>query len=202
MVNKNLGQWYAELSTQFGDKSGFFTGDTYHGYAIDKDEVANTVIVRPVVSWEGGNLEVALGGETNLVSDSVTVNGGAKDIASRNGGGLTATYSMDDFYINGNVAYMDAVDETNTTVGASFGWSQVGFGYLHANNEIENANTGFEYLNGTHKLDTFYAAYKFSDVFGFKNFETYLGAYYSVFNPETGDNTDRLGGRVRFKYFF
>lgn len=41
-----------------------------------------------------------------------------------------------------------------------------------------------------------------ANAFGFKNFDTYLGAYYSVFNPADGDNTDRLGGRVRFKYFF
>ena len=57
MLSKSSGKVYAEVSTLFGDRTSLFAGDTYHGYSID-DDSKNSFIVRPVLAWTPGPLDL------------------------------------------------------------------------------------------------------------------------------------------------
>ncbi|HCL6042138.1 TPA: carbohydrate porin, partial [Klebsiella michiganensis] len=55
-------------------------------------------------------------------------------------------------------------------------------------------------------IHTFHASYQIPNVMNMQNFNIYLGAYYSILDSDEklsqGDDDDRYGARVRFKYFF
>jgi hypothetical protein len=204
LVNQQVGNWYLELSTLIGDRTNLFANQQYHGYQVTKDK--DSLIARPVVAWKNDNFKLALGAESNLISDAMLANG--ESISKRNGYGLTSTWSQDNLTLNANVAQMLAVDETDTTAGVNLVWQQLGLGYIYAVNKIDSANTATDPelvdLVGTHKIHTTYASYKIPSVLELQNFDIYLGAYWSQLQPdsETVSNMDRYGGRVRFKYFF
>ena len=204
LLNQQAGNWYLELSTLIGDRTNLFANQQYHGYQVTKEK--DSLIARPVVAWKNENFKLALGAESNLISDAMLANG--ESISKRNGYGLTSTWSQENLTVNANLAQMSAVEETDSTAGVNLVWQQLGLGYIYAINDIKSANTAtnadYGDLVGKHKIHTTYASYKIPSVLELQNFDIYLGAYWSQLQPdsETVSNMDRYGGRVRFKYFF
>ncbi|TDR56156.1 raffinose porin [Halomonas ventosae] len=212
MLSQRSGDFYAELSTLFGDRTDFFhgagNGGTYHGFDIDPD-AKNSFIVRPVLAWSPGPWTLAAGMETNLV-DNALVDERGEDISDRTGYGTRLTYAEGDWSVNVNLAYLDALEEDNLTLGLNTVWHNIGVGYIHARNEIDEVKPGtngdFDLsVPGEYTVDTLYTSYRFPNVMSIDNFDIYLGAYYSRVDHEeidNIDNADRYGGRLRFKYFF
>lgn len=212
MYSQNFGNVYLEVSSMIGDRSvlfgqNAFNGDvTYHGLEVENNK--DSVLLRPVLSYQAGNFGIAASMEANLVKDAVIVRQGNEeiDISDRKGYGVTANYSTADWNLIANFAYMDAVDEDNMTVGVNALYKGFGLGYIHAANEYEN-NKIKTYAEGKAKVDTVYASYEFADVLEVDDFSIYLGAYHTKVDDQTAtkdvfeENAD-TGVRVRFKYFF
>ncbi|WP_432460385.1 carbohydrate porin [Agarivorans sp. QJM3NY_25] len=192
MYNQTFGNVYVEVSTLFGDNSGFFDGTTYHNSALTKNN-KNAFIVRPVVAYQQGAFKVAAALETNLVSDS-TLDANGNDVSDRTGYGLTAGYNQDGLVVNLNVARMDALNETDTTYGANALWHKFGLGYIHGINEFDDGSD-------KKKVSTIYSSYQFDNVV-VSDFSIYLGAYASKLSNADADKDNNFGGRVRFKYLF
>lgn len=210
MVSKRSGNLYGEVSTLFGDRTDLFDTDTYHGYRIDPDgEVKDSFIVRPVIAWSPGPWALAAGLEANLVNDAVVDERGA-DISNRTGYGARLSYNQGDWQLNTNLAYLDAYEETNITLGFNALWRGFGVGYIHARNEIDDVKpiNGEEVVfstPGRYDIDTLYTSYHFADVLNIEDLSIYLGAYFGRIDHhqiDNLDNADRYGGRVRFKYLF
>lgn len=198
---------YTEVATLLGDRSGLFDGDTYHGYSID-DDTKSAAIVRPVIAWQPGEWSFALGMETNLVNDSVVDERGA-DIGDRTGYGATASYHGDELIMNFSLAYLDAYEERNSSVGVNTIWNNIGLGYIYARNDIDDVNPTADVSMltpaGRNESNTVYASYRFANVLGLNGFDTFIGTYYSYIDHESGmnsDDSDRYGARVRLKYYF
>lgn len=208
MVSQRRGNVYAEVSTLFGDRSDLFDGETYHGFDISDDN-KNSFIVRPVLAWSPGPWTFAAGVEANLVGDSIVDETG-EDISDRTGYGTRVTYSEGAWSVNANLAYLDAHEEDNFTLGLNALFHNFGVGYIRAVNDIDsfkpNGNGGFDLnMPGEYTVDTLYASHRFPEIIGIDNFDIYLGAYYSRIDHEEVDNlddADRYGGRLRFKYLF
>nr|WP_246389864.1 carbohydrate porin [Halomonas cerina] len=205
LVSKASGDLYAEVSTLFGDRTDLFQGGTYHGFTIQEDS-KNAFIIRPVLAWTPGSWTLAAGAETNLVDDAIVDERG-QDISERDGYGTRLSYSEGAWSLNANLAYMDAHDEENLTLGLNMLWHNFGLGYIHARNEIQNVKVGssVEFASGDYDVDTLYTSYRFPEVLGIEGFDIYLGAYYSQIDHEeisNLDEADRYGGRLRFKYLF
>lgn len=212
MVSQRSGDIYAEISTLFGDRTDLFAGagngGTYHGYAIDPD-TKNSFIVRPVLAWTPGPWTLAAGLEANVVDDALVDENG-EDISDRTGYGTRLSYAEGDWSVNVNLAYLDAHEEDNLTLGLNALWRNFGVGYIHARNEIDDVKPGtngdFDLsVPGKYTVDTLYTSYRFPNVLDVENFDIYLGAYYSQIDHKEIDNlddADRYGGRLRFKYYF
>ncbi|WP_432463981.1 carbohydrate porin [Agarivorans sp. QJM3NY_33] len=205
MYNQTFGNVYVEVSTLFGDNSGFFESNKYHGVELTKKNNKNVFIVRPVVAYQQGAFKVAAALETNLVSDS-TLDANGNDVSERTGYGLTAGYNQDGLAVNLNVARMDALDETDTTYGANVLWHKFGLGYIHGINDVSNVTLKDTDNSGVtaykKKVSTIYSSYQFDNVV-VPEFSIYLGAYISKLdNPKTTEDDNNFGGRVRFKYLF
>lgn len=201
--------FYAEVATLMGDRSGLFDGDTYHGYRID-DDTKSAAIVRPVIAWQPGDWSFALGMETNVVSDSVVDERGA-DIGDRTGYGATASYNGGGLIVNFSLAHLEAHEESNSSLGVNTIWNNIGLGYIYARNQIDEVNPNIDVdqdmltPEGRNESNTVYTSYRFANVLGLNDFDTYIGAYYSYVNHENDMNssdTDRYGARIRLKYFF
>lgn len=198
---------YTEVATLFGDRSGLFDGDTYHGYGIS-DDTKSAAIVRPVIAWQPGDWSFALGMETNLVDDSVVDEQGA-DIGDRTGYGATASYNGNGLILNFSLAHLDAHEETNSSIGVNTIWNNIGLGYIYARNDIDDINPAADPSAitpvGRNESNTIYTSYRFANVLGLNGFDTFIGAYYSYIDHENGmndDDSDRYGARVRLKYYF
>ncbi|GAM70471.1 glycoporin [Vibrio sp. JCM 19236] len=114
MYNQSFGNLYLELATMIGDRSSLFA-DSYQGVQVDRDNVKDSFLVRPVVAYQLGDFTLAASMESNLVSDAIVdVNG--RDISDRTGYGATVNWANDDWSVNANFAYMDAVDEENMSM--------------------------------------------------------------------------------------
>lgn len=207
LISQRVGDLYAELGTLFGDRSNLFDSDTYHGFAIDED-TKNSAILRPVVAWTPGPWTLAAGAETNVVDDALVDERG-EDIGDRTGYGARLSYAAGDLSVNLNLAYLDAHEERNATVGLNAVWHRFGLGYIHADNRIDEVNPDADSdavtPEGSYTADTVYASYQFADVLGIEDFHTYLGAFYSVIEHEQSDDlsdADRYGARLRLKYHF
>ncbi|WP_185827544.1 carbohydrate porin [Halomonas nitroreducens] len=208
LISQQVGDLYAELGTLFGDRSNLFDSDTYHGFSIDRDDTKNSAILRPVLAWTPGPWTLAAGAETNVVSDAVVDERGV-DISDRTGYGIRLSYAAGDLSVNLNLAYLDAHEESNATVGVNALWRRVGLGYIHADNEIGEVNPAADpeavTPEGNYTADTIYTSYHFPDVLGIEDFHTYLGAFYSMIDHDAnGDlsDADRYGARLRLKYHF
>ncbi|WP_328716206.1 carbohydrate porin [Halomonas elongata] len=206
LLSQTRGDFYAEISTLFGDRTNLFASDTYHGYAIDpENDAKNSFIVRPVMAWSPGPWTLAAGVETNVVDDAIVDERG-EDISDRTGYGTRLSYSLDDFSVNANLAYLDAHEEENLTLGLNALWHNFGLGYIHARNDIDSVKESAEVISmpGTYTSDTLYTSYRFAQVMGIDNLDIYLGAYYSKIDQKDSDggDADRYGGRLRFKYYF
>lgn len=207
LISQQVGDLYAELGTLFGDRRDLFDTATYHGFAID-DDTKNSAILRPVVAWTPGPWTLAAGAETNVVSDAVVDERG-EDIGDRTGYGTRLSYAAGDWSLNLNLAYLDAHEEHNATVGVNALWHRFGLGYIHADNTIDEVNPDADpdtvTLPGSYTSDTLYTSYRFDDVLGIEDFQTYLGAFYSIIDHDSGEDlsdADRYGVRLRLKYFF
>ncbi|MDQ7732042.1 carbohydrate porin [Halomonas sp. SpR1] len=201
--------FYAEVATLMGDRSGLFDGDTYHGYRINND-TKSAAIVRPVIAWQPSDWSFALGMETNVVSDSVVDERGA-DIGDRTGYGATASYNGGDLIVNFSLAHLEAHEESNSSIGLNTIWNNIGLGYIYARNQIDEVNPSIDVDQdmftpaGRNESNTVYTSYRFANVLGLNDFDTYIGAYYSYVDHESdvsSSDTDRYGVRIRLKYFF
>ena len=208
MFSQKSGDFYAEISTLFGDRRDLFGSKTYHGYKIDpKGDAKDFFMVRPVVAWTPGPWTLAAGLETNLVSDAL-VDANGTDISDRHGYATRLSYDDGEWTLNANLAYMDAPDEKDFTLGLNALWNDFGLGYIHARNDIDNVSENADSdklisMAGHYKIDTVYTSYRFSDVMSLKGMEIYPGAYYSHLRHDGSDKAvDRYGVRVRFKYHF
>ncbi|GKW48251.1 carbohydrate porin [Halomonas sp. NCCP-2165] len=209
LLGQRSGDFYAELATLFGDRTDLFengnNGGTYHGFALEESK--NSFIVRPVLAWTPGPWTLAIGAETNLVDDALVDERG-EDISDRTGYGTRLSYAAGDWSVNANLAYLDAHEEDNLSLGLNALWGNAGLGYIHARNEIDEVKPGaMGSLTepGEYTVDTLYASYRFPNAIGIENFDLYLGAFYSRVDHEAIDDlddADRYGGRLRFKYHF
>ncbi|WP_417330145.1 carbohydrate porin [Halomonas cupida] len=208
MVSHSTGDWHAEVSTLFGDRTDLFDSSTYHGYTVNPDDDAkSSFIVRPVVAWTPGSWTLAAGMETNLVDDAIVDERGA-DISDRTGYGTRLSWDSGDWSLNANLSWLDAYEEDNMTLGLNALWKGFGVGYIHARNEIDDVKPGSNdddviSLPGKYSIDTLYTSYHFADVLDIKDLGIYLGAYYSTIEHDEVDNlddADRYGARLRFKY--
>lgn len=209
MFSKQSGQWYAEVSTLVGESDNLFgnsvdTG-TYHGSAVTREK--DSFVVRPVVAWTGEAVSVAVGAETNLVSDAYVLDGTDTAVSERTGVGSTATWTVNsDLALTLRGAYLDAVDEKDFSVGPNMQYKNFFLSYIFANNDITQGETTT--TDSSADIHTVYSSYKFTNVMDMDNFDMYLGAYWSQLQPQDGfgglsdENQDRYGGKVRFKYFF
>lgn len=210
MYSQSFGGLYLELASMIGPRDVLFAKDSigdsyYHNALIRSDLTKDSVLLRPVVSYTVNNFSIAAAMEGNLVKDAVVVESGngLVDISNRLGFGFTTKYQANDWNLIANFAYMDAVDETNMTVGVNALFKGFGLGYIHANNDYEKDKIATT-VNGNAKVDTVYASYEFADVLQVEDFSIYLGTYYSkqTSDIDTYDEDGDLGARVRFKYFF
>lgn len=208
MVSQSSGDFYAEVSTLFGDRTDLFDSSTYHGYSIDPDDEAkSSFIVRPVLAWTPGSWTFAAGMEANLVDDAITDERGA-DISDRTGYGTRVSWDSGDWSVNANLSLLDAYEEENVTLGLNALWKGFGVGYIHAQNDIDEVKPGSNEddvisIAGKYSIDTLYTSYHFADVLDVKDLGIYLGAYYSTIEHDEVDNledADRYGARLRFKY--
>lgn len=213
LASKTLGNAYFELSTVIGDRSDLFGKSsysdekTYHGVKIDESEGRNSFIVRPLVAYQfNENWKVAGGMEANLVTDAVEDELG-RDVSDRTGYSATLGYQQGLFQWNLSAAYLDALDEEDTSIGTNFQYGPWGLGYIYANNSIDSyfMQDGKSYEehvldNDSYHINTVYASYRFDQVLNIPNFQILLGGFFS----EVGiaDQDDFYGGRMRFKYFF
>ena len=202
MVSRQFGNVYFETSSVVGDRTDLFdtgyTGSkTYHGVALDTDRSKSTVLLRPVLAWQfAPKWRVAGGVEKNLVHDAIVDTRG-NDVSDRTGYATTLGYSDQDLQLNFNVAYLDALDENDLSVGANMVYSGLGLGYIHSYNDIDWSKDDPD--GSKYHIDTLYTSYQFSNVFDIDRFNMLVGTYYSRFSAQTHD--DAYGVRLRFKYF-
>lgn len=205
MYSQQFGKLYVEVGTMFGDRTAMFTDNTYHGRELQYNE--DSFLIRPVVAYQAGNFKISAAMETNLVSDAITTKTGNVDVSDRTGYGVTANYSIDDLSVNLNWAHMDAVDETNSTVGLNVLYKGFGVGYVQGENEYETEEIKGGLLEGDASIESWYASYHFANVLDVEDFSVYVGAYLSSIDDDDltkGEFTehDDKGYRIRFKYFF
>lgn len=223
LMSKTLDNWYFEVNTLLENGSTLFVDKQYHGVDLDNDK--NVAYVRPVISWQSGRLSTAMAMESNLVNNAYgyrDASGQWVDQSDRTGYGFTLTWNgqktdpENGVVVNLNTAYMDATDETDFTAGTNALWHNLELGYIYAHNEVDKFNSANVFDNcdddcwitdpGDYDIHTIHASYLIPNVMKMKNFNIYLGAYASWMeahpNDGDGNNDDRYGGRVRFKYYF
>ncbi|KHT62309.1 porin [Photobacterium gaetbulicola] len=210
MYSQSFDNLYVELASVIGERADLFgtnTSDekvTYHGREVESNKDA--IVLRPVVAYQMGDFRIAGAIEANLVKDAV-IDSEGNDVSDRIGYGLTANYTLNDLSVNANVAYLDALNEKDTSVGLNVLWKGFGIGYVYGVNDFD-AKSGF--YDGKVKIDTFYASYEFANVLDVEDFSIYLGAFHTSLNEEGTrlndgamfSELDDKGARVRFKYFF
>lgn len=208
MYSQTFGNLYLEVGSMLGDRSNLFSeglDGSYHGQAIESSK--DSFLIRPVIAYQMGDFNLAASVETNLVSNAVVANG--VDISDRTGYGLTGNWTNGDVSINTNIAYMDAVDESNLSTGINALWGGLGVGYIYATNEYENKEFT-NWAEGDVNVSTWYASYEFTDVLEVQDFSVLLGTYYasvsnkldSQVNPDAFAEEDDFGARVRLYYAF
>ncbi|MBC7002374.1 carbohydrate porin [Photobacterium sp. BZF1] len=210
MYSQTFDNLYVELASVIGERADLFgtntegDGVTYHGREVISNKDA--IVVRPVVAYQMGDFRIAGAIEANLVKDAVIDDAG-NDLSDRIGYGITANYTVNDLSVNANVAYLDALNEKDTSVGLNVLWKGFGLGYIYGVNDFDAKS---DFYDGKVKIDTFYASYEFANVLDVEDFSIYLGAFHTSLNEEGKrlnegamfSELDDKGARVRFKYFF
>ncbi|ENM5729275.1 carbohydrate porin [Vibrio mimicus] len=208
MYFQNFGNLYLEVGAMLGDRSNLFKDGldgSYHGKTIDSAK--DSFLVRPVVAYQMDDFRIAASVETNLVSDAIVA--GGVDISERTGYGLTGNWTKGKWTVNANVAYLDAVDENNLSVGVNALWNNLGLGYIYSMNEYEDKEFT-AWAKGDVDVSALYASYAFRDVLEVKDFSILLGTYYTTVNNKLTQQSDSLafaeeddfGARVRLTYAF
>ncbi|MFB9136920.1 carbohydrate porin [Vibrio olivae] len=208
MYHQTFDNLYIEVGSMMGDRSNLFRDGidgSYHGHEIDKSK--DSFLIRPLIAYSLGQFRFSAAMETNLVSNSVVANG--VDISQRTGYGLTGNWSNENWSINVNVAYLDAVDETNFSSGINMVWDNVGIGYVYADNEYNNKELS-GWVDGNVEVATIYASYAFRDTLDIKDFSILLGSYYTAISSKLTQSLpneyfkedDDYGMRVRLYYAF
>ena len=219
LLSKQLDNWYFELNTLLEDGTSLYNDGGYHGR--DMEQKKNVAYLRPVVSWAKDEFSVAAAVEANVVQNAYgykDTQGHFVDQSDRTGYGLTMTWNglksdpADGVVVNLNTAYMDANNEKDFTSGVNALWRRFELGYIYAHNKISDyagvicENDCWIKDQGTYNIHTLHASYQIPNVMNMQNFNIYLGAYYSFLDSDDklsqGDDDDRYGARVRFKYFF
>ncbi|HHG8772708.1 TPA: carbohydrate porin [Raoultella planticola] len=219
LLSKQMDNWYFELNTLLEDGTSLYDDSGYHGR--DMEQKKNVAYLRPVVSWAKDEFSVAAAVEANVVSNAYGYRDAAGhfvDQSDRTGYGLTMTWNGlqsdpdNGVVVNLNSAYMDASNEKDFTAGVNALWQRFELGYIYAHNKINDyagviCDSGCWIKDeGTYNIHTFHASYQIPNVMNMQNFNIYLGAYYSILDSDDklsqGDDDDRYGARVRFKYFF
>lgn len=227
LMSKQLDNWYFELNTLFEDGTALYNsgeeGDhTYHGREMDQQK--NVIYMRPVIAYTQDELTISAAMESNVVDGAygyTDSNGKFIDQSDRTGYGLTLTWNgqktdpENGVVVNLNTAYLDANNEKDFTAAVNALWRNFELGYIYAHNTIDDYaglikhdDDDWIYNEGTYDIHTIHASYLIPNVMNMKNFNIYLGTYYSVISSDndnaqghTGDD-DRYGARVRFKYYF
>jgi hypothetical protein len=103
---------------------------------------------------------------------------------------------------------MDAVYETNQSLGLSALYSGIGLGYLIGQSDYEADHWAGVSKDRSTDIQSVYALYEITDVLAVQDFSIYLGLYHSIFDDEDGivkyagtDEKD-TGAPMRLKYFF
>ncbi|MFH0267369.1 carbohydrate porin [Vibrio rumoiensis] len=207
MYYEDFGNLYFELGAMLGDRSGLFADSNgskrYHGENII--ETKDSVLIRPVIAYKVNNIKLALSMETNLVKNAIVDENGT-DISDRLGYGFTTNWENDNLSINFNMAYMDAVEESNFSTGINAVWKKFGLGYVYSYNKYDDDN----WADGSVNLSTIYTSYRFDNMLEIEDFSILLGAYYTTasndldtqsINADFEEDSD-YGFRVRFFYSF
>lgn len=227
LMSKQMDNWYFELNTLFEDGTSLYnSGDegdhTYHGREMEQQK--NVIYMRPVIAYTQDELTVSAAMESNVVDGAygyTDANGKFIDQSDRTGYGLTLTWNgqktdpENGVVVNLNTAYLDANNEKDFTAGINALWRNFELGYIYAHNTIDDYagvikhdKDDWIYNEGTYDIHTIHASYLIPNVMNMKNFNVYLGAYYSMINSDNSnqngytENDDRYGGRIRFKYYF
>lgn len=223
LVSKTVGDWYFENNTVIQEGTSIFKEDNYHGRELDNRR--NSIYVRPVIQYSTGPYVAAAAYEGNLIHDAYGYtdnNGKFVSQSKRNGYGLTFSYdTTKELGDSGSItslslAYLDAKNENDFTVGINNLYQNLEVGYIYAHNDINNYNGDYNYNdtcqfdcdlkhNGKYDIHTLHASYKIPGVLGFDNFDAYVGAYASTIHSTalSGDHNDnRYGVRGRLKYYF
>ena len=223
LLSKNIDNWYFELNNLVEDGSSLFIDSQYHGYDLKNKK--NVIYMRPVVAYREGPWSVAAAVEKNVINNAYGYYQNDKfvDQSKRTGYGLTGSWNtlkndpLNGAQINLNTAYLDAPAEKDFSAGINGLWKRFELGYIYAHNNIKSYNAP-EALQcgdvdgsclvaspGNYSIHTLHASYQFPNVLDMPNFNIYLGAYASYIDTNAlhnGENKDRYGSRLRFKYFF
>ncbi|EIW9274916.1 carbohydrate porin [Klebsiella variicola] len=217
-LSKMSGPFYFELNTFASDGTKLFQDQAYHGNALENKK--NVIYLRPIIAYTVNDVTAAIAMETNVVSNAYgynDANGVFNDQSKRNGYGATFSWNGqksnpdDGVVFNLSTAYLDATDEKDFSAGTNALWHDFELGYIYAKNDVQKfnfANTDVvnadEVILGKYNIHTVHASYRIRNVMEMDNFDVYLGAYWSrlSMDNEQGDDKDRYGARVRFKYHF
>ncbi len=222
LLSKNLDNWYFEVNTLVEDGSALFVDQNYHGNVLDNRK--NVVYVRPVAAWQSGPWSVAAALESNLVNNAYGYqqeNGRFRDQSSRTGYGMTMSWNTlkadaeNGAVVNLSTAYLDAADEKDFSTGINALWHRVELGYIYAHNKIDQFNMAGVSADcdsdcailapGRYDIHTIHTSWQLPNIMDMPNFNIYLGAYASWLDSsaaQTGNDDERYGARVRFKYLF
>ncbi|WEM45522.1 carbohydrate porin (plasmid) [Photobacterium sp. DA100] len=193
---------YFELAAMLGDRINLFTEGTYHGKELVSEKDA--FFIRPLIKYENESFTATLAMEKNLVSDAILTSDG--DVLDRTGFGGHIVYRFnDDFQLQGNIAYLDALNEKDLTTGINAIYKNFGLSYARAINDFDASSN---FYDGKIKIDTVYSSYEFKEAFDLEGLKIAVGAYYSNLT-DSGTNLSanfsdmsEAGGRIRIYYSF
>jgi len=203
LVNKEMGKWYMELSTMFGDTTGIYDGLENFGGPAQVVKNKDPLLLRPVVAYNGDQFTVAGGAEFNAITDAYVTKDTREDVSDWMGYGLTGSWkATQDLTINLRGAYRNADEFDQWSAGTGIQYKNFYISYLYGETSTDD-------LDWDAKTHVAYASYKIPAVMGLDNFDMYLAASWG--DQETSDLPAELqanqaaaeyGARVRFKYFF
>lgn len=200
MYSQSVDSFYFEVSSIIGDRSEFFN-DSYHGVEVDKDTSKDSFIIRPAIAYQFHDFTIAAGLEQNLIKNAI-VDLEGKDISDRTGYGLTLNWSIENLEANTNFAHMQAVDETNSSIGVNMLYHRFGIGYVHAENTYDSS-----WAKGDVSVGTLYSSFGINDFLSIPDFTVLLGTYFTsvrnrTSNQDAFSEDDDFGARVRLHYQF